>query len=66
MEDIKRYVDAGKMQDFLERHFKDEWDKKQFSAEWVYRFIEMSAKENADVVEVVRCKDCKACDVMFL
>ena len=54
-----RFVDADKMQDFLERHFGDEWDKKQCSADWVYRFIEISASEADDVVEVVRCKDCK-------
>ena len=56
---MARICDADKMQAFLEEHFEGEWDKKQFSADWVYRFIEMSASENANVAEVVRCKDCK-------
>lgn len=42
---MARICDADKMQAFLEEHFEDEWEKKQFSAEWVYRFIEISASE---------------------
>ena len=48
---MARICDADKMQDFLERHFADEWDKKQFSADWVYRFIEISASEEEGEAE---------------
>ena len=74
---MARICDADKMQDFLEEHFGDEWEKKQFSADWVYRFIEISASENADVEEAkhgewkrteeplgwqdVTCIECSAC-----
>ena len=48
---MARYIDADKMQAFLEEHFSDEWDKKQFSADWVYRFIEISASEKGGEAE---------------
>ena len=57
---MARLCDADKMQDFLERHFPaEEWSETQQSILWISRFIEMFAQNNADVVEVVRCKDCE-------
>lgn len=41
---MARLCDADKMQDFLERHFEDEWEINKFNADWIYRFVEIFAK----------------------
>lgn len=54
----KRYIDADIMQDFLvETNDIDDWCVSQYNADWISSFIE--SQPTADVVEVVRCKDCK-------
>ena len=45
---MARLCDADEMQDFLERHFEEEWKTDQFSADWIYRFIEIYAKERTE------------------
>ncbi len=55
---MARYIDADKMQDFLaETNGIDDWLVSQYNADWISSFIENQPP--ADVVEVVRCKDCK-------
>lgn len=57
---MARYIDADSL---LKRMFPyDLVDKKQYAlnAQAVYNVIESSSV--ADVVEVVRCKDCKHCE----
>ena len=54
---MARYIDADKMQDFIvETNDIDDWCVSQYSADWISSFIE--SQPTADVVEVVRCKDC--------
>ena len=55
---MARYIDADKMQDFLaETNSIDDWLVSQYNADWISSFIE--SQPTADVMEVVRCKDCK-------
>jgi hypothetical protein len=54
---MARYIDADRMQDFLvETNDVDDWCVSQYNADWISSFIEN--QPTADVVEVVRCKDC--------
>ena len=52
------YIDREKMLKYLEENnTDDEWIVGQYNADWIYSFIE--SQPTADVVEVVRCKDCR-------
>jgi hypothetical protein len=52
------YIDKEKMLKYLEENnTDDEWIIGQYNADWIYGFIE--SQPTADVVEVVRCKDCR-------
>jgi hypothetical protein len=52
------YADKEKMLKYLEENnTADEWIVGQYNADWIYSFIE--SQPDADVAEVVRCKDCK-------
>ena len=55
---MAEYNDREKMLKYLkENNTADEWIIGQYNADWIYSFIE--SQPTADVVEVVRCKDCK-------
>ena len=55
---MARYIDADEMLKYLdESHTDNDWLVGQYNADWIYSFIE--GQPTADVVEVVRCKDCK-------
>ena len=55
---MARYIDADRMQDFLvETNDIDDWCVSQYNADWISSFIE--SQPTADVVEVVRCCECK-------
>lgn len=55
---MARYIDADKMQEFIEEQNDiNDWLVSQYNADWISSFIEN--QPTADVVEVVRCKDCK-------
>jgi hypothetical protein len=54
---MAEYIDREKMLKYLEENnTADEWIVGQYNADWIYSFIE--SQPTADVVEVVRCKDC--------
>lgn len=54
---MAEYIDKEKMLKYLEENnTADEWIVGQYNADWIYSFIE--SQPTADVVEVVRCKDC--------
>lgn len=54
---MAEYIDREKMLKYLEENnTADEWIIGQYNADWIYSFIE--SQPTADVVEVVRCKDC--------
>lgn len=55
---MSRYIDADKLIDDI-RPFAG-YDSNRSNKDWVRRFeITINAQPTADVVEVVRCKDCK-------
>ena len=55
---MSRYIDADKLIDDI-RSFA-EYDSNRRNKDWVRRFeIAIDAQPTADVVEVVRCVDCK-------
>lgn len=54
---MAEYIDKEKLLKHLEEtNTSDEWIVNQYNADWIYSFIE--SQPCADVVEVVRCKDC--------
>jgi hypothetical protein len=55
---MAEYIDREKILKYIEENnTADEWILGQYNADWIYSFIE--SQPTADVVEVVRCKDCK-------
>lgn len=58
-----RYIDADKLIDKYERAIKDGWNKKTSPISWADAYdcviADIDDQPTADVVEVVRCKDCK-------
>ena len=56
---MAEYVDREKMLKYIEENnTADEWIAGQYNADWIYSFIE--SQPTADVVGVVRCKDCQS------
>ena len=54
---MSRYIDADLMQDCLvEMNDENDWVVNKYNADWISSFIE--SQPEANVVEVVRCKDC--------
>jgi len=56
---MSRYIDADKLKEkmmYAELSFKDNRPTKSFN---FYKAEDVDAQTAADVVEVVRCKDCK-------
>jgi hypothetical protein len=54
---MAEYIDREKMLKYIEENnTADEWIVGRYNADWIYSFIEN--QPTADVVEVVRCKDC--------
>ena len=54
----KEYIEREALLKQLEElNNGDNWIVNQYNADWIYSFID--AAPTADVVEVVRCKDCK-------
>ena len=61
---MARYIDANKIEPFLHR---DEWGTPDETWRPEHEFGNfIDAIHTADVVEVVRCKDCIHCPTMFL
>lgn len=57
---MAEYIDRDKMLKYIkENNTVSEWIVGQYNADWIYSFI--GSQPTADVVEVVRCKDCKWC-----
>ena len=55
---MSRYIDADKLIDDI-RPFA-EYDSNRSNKDWVRRFeIAIETQQTANVVEIVRCKDCK-------
>ena len=55
---MAEYIEREELLKFIEEtNTDDEWIVNQYNADWIYSFIE--SQPTADVVEVVRCKDCK-------
>ena len=60
---MAEYIDREKMLKHLEENnTADEWIVGQYNADWIYSFIE--SQPTADVVEVVRCVECKYIQIM--
>lgn len=54
----KEYIERGALlKRFAELHDGGNWLLNDYNADWIHSFIETAPA--ADVVEVVRCKDCK-------
>lgn len=59
---MSRYIDADKLVEKYERVIEDEWNKKTSPTSWAEAYdcviADIDDQPTADVVEVVRCKDC--------
>lgn len=51
---MARYIDADKIHQLVNETFKDD-----VPYEWAWTLTAIDNRPTADVVEVVRCKDCK-------
>ena len=51
---MARYIDADKIHQFVEDNFKGD-----VPYEWAWTLTAIDKEPTADVVSVVRCKDCK-------
>lgn len=57
---MARYIDADKIHQFVNENFKDD-----VPYEWAWTLTAIDHQPTADVVEVVRCKDCKGCELRY-
>ena len=55
---MAEYIDREALLKFLDDTHEDrDWIVNQYNADWIYSLVE--SQPAADVVEVVRCRDCK-------